>query len=188
MTSGRAFLFTVLSVVTLLAACDEKPPEPAATTPATTSAKPKPKTAGLPPDMVAAVSASRISTAISMHFSLGNLPVVNQALPVEIAIVPHREFASVSAHFDGRDGLALANGADFGPSLNANVEKPLKHQLVLLPTQEGMFMITASVQTESEEGSVTRVFSIPVIVGPAATQTPAAAQNPPVVPAGTTPN
>jgi hypothetical protein len=188
MSSGRAFLFTVLSVAPLLAACDEKPAEQPVPTPASTSANPKPKSAGLAPDMVAAVSAGRTSTAISMHFSLGNLPVVNQALPVEIAIVPHREFASVSAHFDGREGLALANGADFGPAANANLEKPLKHQVVLLPTQEGMFMITASVQTESEEGSVTRIFSIPVIVGPAATKTPAAAQNPPAAPASTTPN
>jgi hypothetical protein len=188
MTIGRAFLFTVLSVATLLAACDENPPEQTATKPAPGTTASKPKPGGLQEQMVSAVSAGRTSTAISMHFSLGNLPVVNQALPVEIAIVPHRPFASVSAHFDGREGLALADGADFGPSANANVEKPLKHQLVLLPTQEGMFMITASVQTEGEEGSVTRVFSIPVIVGPAATKTPAAAQNPPAVPASTTPN
>jgi hypothetical protein len=38
---------------------------------------------------------------------------------------------------------------------------------MLLPSREGMFMVTATVDTLSDEGNVVRIFSIPVVVGPA---------------------
>jgi hypothetical protein len=38
---------------------------------------------------------------------------------------------------------------------------------MLLPAREGMFMVTASVDTLGDEGNVVRIFSIPVVVGPA---------------------
>jgi hypothetical protein len=63
---------------------------------------------------------------------------------------------------------------------NVESEKPLSHQLVLLPGQEGMFMVTASVETASEEGNITRIYSIPVIVAAAASPAPPpAVANPP---------
>jgi hypothetical protein len=43
----------------------------------------------------------------------------------------------------------------------------LKHKLVLQPTQEGVFLVTAAVDTEGADGVVTRIYSIPVIVHPA---------------------
>ena len=51
--------------------------------------------------------------------------------------------------------------------MTSQAEKPLTHQLVLLPAKEGMFMVTATVETEGEEGNVSRIFSIPVIVAAA---------------------
>jgi hypothetical protein len=56
---------------------------------------------------------------------------------------------------------------------NVKAEKALTHQLVLLPGSEGMFMVTVSVETMSDEGNVVRIFWIPVIVNPAKPATPA---------------
>src|SRR5687767_6895360 len=88
----------------LVGACDNAPP--AAETPAAgAAARIESKSASVPPEMVSAVSASKSSLLLSVHFSLGAQPTVGKPLPVEIAVVPHRPFASLRVHFDTADGL-----------------------------------------------------------------------------------
>ena len=120
-----------------------------------------------PQHLKAAVAAGKHSTAISIHFALASPPTVATPLPVKIAIVPHATFATVSVHFESHDGLTMPMGEDFGPVNDVAPEKPLTHELMLLPSREGMFMVTATVDTLSDEGNVVRIFSIPVVVGPA---------------------
>jgi hypothetical protein len=127
--------------------------------------------------MVMAVSSTRNATVVGVHFVLGSTPTRNQALPVDIAIVPHAAMTTLGAHFAGQDDLAVATGSELEPRSDPTPEKVIRHKLVLLPVREGVFMVTAIVDTGDSEGSVSRVFSIPVIVGP-----PAAAG--PVKPAG----
>lgn len=174
---GRVLLLTAVGVVAL-AGCGDPPPEGNAA--ASSAAKPAaaPKGAELGSHMVSAVSASRNSTAISVHFSLGSAPTVAKPLPVDIVIVPHQKFESVHARFENHEGLAIPVGEEFGPTNNADAEKPISHQLVLLPEKEGMFTVTVGVETTSEEGNIVRIFSIPVIVAaanPTAADAPAPA-------------
>jgi hypothetical protein len=169
---ARRSLLAAFSAGFLLAACEDSAPDPQAAGPAVTT-KAAPKTNELPPNMVAAVSAGKTATAIGVHFSLGVLPAVNTALPVDVALVPHETFASVGAHFQSQDGLTLLSGDALAPIKTPAAEKIIKHQLTLMPARTGVFIVTASVETEGAEGTVTRVFSIPVIVEPPA---PAAAE------------
>ena len=164
--------FAALVCACVLVACGDAPPEPQGSAPVANKADPPPKSAKISKDMVAAVSAGRSSNVISVHFALRAPPTVNKALPVDVVIVPHREFSSLIVNFDGQDGLTTTSGNLFGPKADIESEEPLSHQLVLLPTREGMFMVTSSVETEGADGNVTRIFSIPVIVAappPAAT-------------------
>ncbi|MEO8062807.1 MAG: hypothetical protein ABI821_08665 [Pseudomonadota bacterium] len=163
----------------MLAACDGSPEQ---TDNPTTVAKPgaAPTIAGLEPDMVAAVSAGKTASKISVHFAIRAVPAVDHPLPIDIAIVPHRDFTALRAHFESRDGLPMTSGEAFGPRGDSPKEKALTHELVLQPAKDGLFMITAIVETEGEEGTVTRVFSIPVIVAPAEAAT---AAEPAVTPA-----
>jgi len=179
---NRAFLFTAFACGLALAACGDSAPTPTASD-AAAPKKPAPKVAGLAPEMVAAVSAGKAATVISVHFALGTAPAVSKALPVEIAIVPHQEFTSVRAHFESHEGVALITGENFGPVSDSQVEKAISHHLVLLPSKEGVFMITTSVETEGPDGTVTRIFSIPIIVAPAPAPTPAPAS--PAAPSAT---
>ena len=103
-----------------------------------------------------------------MHFVLRSSPTVSQALPVDIAIVPHQAFTAVRAHFDSRDGLVVATGNELATKTDPKPEKPIEHQLVLMPGKDGVFMVSAVVETEGLDGTVSRVFSIPVIVAPPA--------------------
>lgn len=178
-----SFMFTSTRVLpallcgALLTACDDAPEEQASK-PAIPRAGSK--VAGLPPDMVAAVSAGRSATMIGLHFAIGDLPVIDKPLPVEIAVVPHIPFSSVHVYFEARDGVALSTGKELGPLTDVLPEKPITHKLVLLPLHEGVYTITATVDTEGTEGSITRVFSIPVIIGPPVTavETPVPADAP----------
>jgi hypothetical protein len=171
----RGFFAIALVALVMLAACGESPSD--AGQAASASNKPvAPKADGLPPEMVAAVSASNTSSVISVHFALGATPVVNQPLPVEIAVVPHQEFASLLAHFDAQGGLAVTVGGTLDAVTSIAPEKPIRHQLVLLPREAGVFMVTAVIDSQGQEGNMTRVFSIPVIV---AAQAPPPASDPP---------
>ena len=171
---SRRILALSAALFAALAGCSD--PAPEESTPSASAARPaeKPKAQALPSEMVAAVAARKNSTAISLHFALASPPTIATPLPVKIAIVPHEQFTTVRVHFESHDGLTMPMGEDFGPVNDVAPEKPLSHQLMLLPAKEGMFMVTAIVDTLGAEGNVVRVFSIPVVVGPAqAAQAPA---------------
>jgi hypothetical protein len=183
MPSFRTAGLAALACAALLAGCDEAEPVRTTKPPAAQKPAPGPKLAELSREMVAAVSSGKTANAIGMHFALGAPPAVGQALPVRIAIVPHRKFLSVRAHFEGPDGMAVASGDTYGPKTDVAAEITLEHELILMPGREGMFMVTASIDTEGDEGSVTRIFSIPVIVIPAQSES-AAPPAPPAAAAG----
>jgi hypothetical protein len=181
MSSIRRTLFLpVLACGSLISACGDSPSDEAVAP--TSTANKQPKVAGLPPQMVAAVPAGQSSTVVSVHFALGKLPLVGQALPVDVAIVPHQEFTSVRAQFAGVDGLPVTVGTAMEPVANVKAEAILEHQLVLLPGSEGVFMISATVETESPDGTITRVFSLPMIVAREPNPAPAPAAAPPATP------
>jgi len=176
-TQARALLLAMLAGCAMLTACEEAAPDPNAAA-AAASARPKPaKTGVLDEKMVAAVSSGKTAVAIGLHFSLTRAPTVNEGLPVDIALVPHREFTSVMVHFLSQDGLTLMSGDSLGPLVDPDLEVPIKHQVVLMPAREGVYMINATVETTGTDGTVSRIFSIPVVVAPPSA--PAAADAPP---------
>jgi hypothetical protein len=171
--TARAIFLAVLAAA-CLTACDDAPApgEPAA--PA--AVKPAAPGAALPAQMVAAVSSGKTATAISVHFTLGALPLVGKPLPVDIAVVPHQPFNSVHAFFEAPDALALATGERLEQIEDVKAESIVPHKLLLNPREEGVFLISAAVETEDDEGTITRIYSIPVIVNaPAPAEKPAAA-------------
>src|SRR5262245_44284053 len=132
MTNRRLAALAALAVFGMLSGCGDPPPEQTAA-PATPG-KPSnaPKTAELSGQMVAAVSSGKSASAIGVHFALGSAPTVGKPLPVQIAFVPHQKYATVSAHFEGHEGLEVSLGNDFGPVSDVEAEKSLSHQLMLV--------------------------------------------------------
>lgn len=178
----RALMLAVLAGA-LASACDDAPPaQPAA---ASTTASKRPEAGTLvPPNMVSAVSASKTAGLIGIHFKLEAPPVVGKPVGVEIAIIPHRQFNALRVLFETPEAVILAMGDRFETSGTVKAEALFSHKVVVQPTQEGVFLITAAVESESEEGTLTRLYSIPVIVyGTLPEQKPAAAPAAPT-PAG----
>ena len=152
---ARALLLAALANCLLLTACNDSAPGPTAKTPAAGGASKTPKASGVT--------------------ALANAPVINEGLPLNVVIVPHQEFASVVVHFFSQDGLTLVSGDSLEPVTDAKPGKAIKHQLVLMPTREGIYMISASVETTGSDGTMSRVFSIPVVVAPREPAAPSAA-------------
>jgi hypothetical protein len=163
--TGRVVMIALLACAAMTA-CDDAPPPAASGTPAASAAPKKGKS--LPPQMVAAVSSGKSSSAISVHFELGATPAVGMAMPVKVAIVPHRVFTLVRASFTTPDGLQVSDGRRFEMLREVEPEQILQHQLMIQPTRDGIYLISVGLETDGDEGNITRSFSIPVIVEPVA--------------------
>ena len=182
MTGFRAMFGAVVSAGVLLAGCGDPPPDEAARRSSAAARSSASKAATGNAQMVAAVSSGKSVTAVSMHFSLGSTPRVATALPVDIAVITHEEFTSLRVHFESQDGLTLVSGEDLPPRLEVKAEATLQHQLILMPARDGVFMVTAVVDTEVKEGLMSRIFFSPVIGAP-----PAAPEAPNPAPAAAAP-
>jgi hypothetical protein len=164
-TGSRLGWIVALLVGLPLAACHDSAPDKPADT--KTTAVP-PKKAKVNDDMVAAVSAGKSSTVVGVYFTLGSVPTIDSALPIAIAIVPHQDFTGLQARFSTQgDGLRLMSGDLLERVANVEAESSLEHKLVLMPKKEGVYMVSVNLETEDSAGSVSRIFSIPVIVTPA---------------------
>jgi hypothetical protein len=161
-TRARQCWVVAISCCTLLGACGDPPPQDAAKQSTATRKAKKP--ASVVDDMVAAVSAGKSAAAVGVYFSLGNTPTVNTALPIDIAVVPHRPFSSLRAYFSAQDGLTLISGDELQPLTVVPIDKPVEHKLVVMPVKAGVYMVTASLETQGDDGTVSRIFSVPVIV------------------------
>lgn len=180
----RVVMIAVLAGVAA-SACDDAPApasDSAGSTPTTTPAKPASGDAQVPANMVSAVSASKTASLIGVHFALESVPAVDKSLTVNLAIVPHREFARLRVLFETPDGVTLISGGRLESPAGVKAESLFSHKLVVEPKQEGVFLITAAVESESDEGTVIRIYSIPIIVY-AAQPAPTPAPEPAAAPA-----
>lgn len=116
--------------------------------------------------MVAAVSAGKGGPPVELKFELRGAPQAGQQLDVDIAILPDAPAINrIYGRFQAGEGMELVDGSDL-----AAVDKPtqgsvIRHVLHVLPKQDGIFTLSAAVSVELADDSVTRTFTIPVIVG-----------------------
>jgi hypothetical protein len=172
-TSRRTVLLCTALVVTLgvsLAGCGSS------STQASAGASAKKKATHLaqardpadrpPTDMVSAVGAGKSGPPVGLKFELRGLPQVGQPLDVDIAILPDAPTINrIFGKFQAGEGLELVEGGEI-----PQVEKPapgsvIRHVVRVLPAKDGIFTLNATVSVDLSDDSLTRVFSIPVMVG-----------------------
>jgi len=123
-------------------------------------------TARAPEDMVAAVSVGKGGPPVGLKFELRSVPQAGQPVDLDLAVLPAAPgIDRIDGRFDGGENLALVEGGDLG-----SVDKPtqgtvIRHVVRLLPKQDGIFTVTAAVTVTLANDSITRTFTIPVIVG-----------------------
>jgi hypothetical protein len=129
-----------------------------------------------PSDMVAAVSASKAGPPVGLKFELRQHPEAGQPLDVDIVIVPDApSIGRLYAKFQGGDALSVVDGEQL------SLEKPavgsvVRHVVRVVPKQDGIFSLSAMVSVDLANDSLTRTFSIPVIVGEGLPEPPAKAE------------
>jgi len=119
-----------------------------------------------PEDMVAAVSPGKGGPPVGLRFEVRSSPEAGQPVDIDLAILPN---AAAIEHLEGKiqggENLSVVEGGDI-PA----VEKPaqgtvIRHVVRLLPKQDGIFIVTAAINVDLGNDSITRTFTIPVIVG-----------------------
>ena len=103
---------------------------------------------------------------MELKFELREAPQAGQALEVDVAILTDAPAINrLYAQFSGGDGIDLVEGSNL-PA----IEKPapgqvIRHLVSVLPQKDGIYTFNAAVTVDLADGSVTRTFTIPVIVG-----------------------
>ena len=176
LTTGRGFLLFATCSAVLCGGCDNSSQEQSADykLPKAANTEPSP----LPPDMVAAVAADKGESPVSVHFALKSPPKAGEPLDIEIALVPRNPLDALSASFEATDGLNVVSGASLAEQQNVAPQKAVSHRITLMPSGDGVFIVTAIAQVRTPEGTAANTFSFPVIVGglpsaPAGTAAPA---------------
>jgi hypothetical protein len=164
LTTGRGLWLVATCGAVLCGGCDKSSEEQSADAfklPKATTATALP----LPPDMVAAVPANKGETPVSLHFALKSPPKSGQPLDVEIALMPRNPLDGLSATFEATEGMVVVSGASLAEQQNVQAQKPVNHRITLMPSGDGVFIVTATAHVQTPDGSTANTFSFPVIVG-----------------------
>ena len=116
-------------------------------------------------DMVSAVSGATAQAPVELKFALADRPQVGQPLDVEIAVLPVSEVDRIAASFRAGPGLELRHGEQMAAIQNPEPGAAINHKLTLVPKEDGIFFVSATVHVDSPTASITRTFSIPIIAG-----------------------
>ncbi len=125
-------------------------------------------------EMVAAVSAAKSGPPVELKFRLTQRPEIGHPLDLAVILVPDSAAVeSVSASFQGSEGLDVVDGAQTTRVDKPTVGAPLRHTIRILPKRDGIFAVTAVVSVGSASETATRTFAIPVIAGEGLPEAPA---------------
>ena len=122
-------------------------------------------------DMVAGVTPSKAGPPVGLKFELREQPQAGQMLDIDIAVLPDAPAINrIYGKFQGGEGLDLIEGGEL-----AAIDKPalgsiIRHVVRVLPKQDGIFTVSATVAVDLADDSITRTYSIPVIVGDGLTE------------------
>jgi hypothetical protein len=121
--------------------------------------------AGLDPELVSAVSAAGNSTTpISMKFKLANRPMVTTPLQLLVSVMPSNDvpISHIRVSFQPGEGLQLQSERILEVS-NPTPGSPIQRELTLVPQQKGVLSLSATVLVDTETGSISRTYWIPLI-------------------------
>jgi len=127
--------------------------------------------------MVEAVSLAKSNVPVGMKFQLSERPTMGKPLDVLVALLPQEGADSATLRVTGSEGLELAAGAISQEIPTVEAAHAYKESFTVIPTTEGVQLLTLTVNLKHDESSESRSFSVPLIVAPAAVQ-PAAGKHP----------
>jgi hypothetical protein len=118
-----------------------------------------------PEDMVAGVTSAKSGPPVELRFDLRGAPQAGQPLDVDIALIPDVATNRVFAKFQAGQGLELVEGGELAAVDKPAAGTPIRHVVRVLPKEDGIYTVSATVTVDLPDDSLTRTYSIPVIVG-----------------------
>ncbi|MGA2023656.1 MAG: hypothetical protein ABSH23_02730 [Steroidobacteraceae bacterium] len=115
-------------------------------------------------DMVAAVSMTGSDATIGMKFRLDARPVVGTPLQIELALVPSANSGITHIHgsLQAGEGLQLQSQRTF--DINSPQDGvTLRQEVTVVPQQDGVLSLSATLLIDFDNGSLARTYSIPLI-------------------------
>jgi hypothetical protein len=163
----RLFCLALLSGVLAGCGSDAPAPEASNTDAPKPAAQPKPAVPAVvdPTDkMGRAVGNGKPGAAVDIKYEFASKPEVGKPVQLQVALIPSAGVDSLEATFSGMDGLTLAGPLTASVS-DAKPGEPYKHELSVLVSQNGVYYITVSVNTQISGASLGRTFAIPFVAG-----------------------
>jgi hypothetical protein len=163
-TAGLIFLalLTVLLGCKRDAASDDS--QAAASTPKVVSAKTPESDAELK-RMVSGVSAAKDESIIELKFELKDRPQLGQPLDIAIALLPKVPASTMRVTYTSADARGLQATAEPAEYRDVQPGNIYRHELNVVPRDNGVYYVSAVVLLDSDAGSISRTFAIPVVVG-----------------------
>jgi hypothetical protein len=117
-------------------------------------------------DMVEGVTLSKSGPPVELKYELRQAPQPGQPLDVDIAVVPGATPVDrIYAKFQVGQGLDLVEGGEIAAVDKPVSGTPIRHVVRVLPKTDGIYTVSAMIAVDTPTDSITRTFSIPVIVG-----------------------
>lgn len=169
MNASRVWPLVAMALVVGLGltACGSDP-EPGAQAVAPPAApKPKPAVAAAADPtakMARAVGNGKPGSAVDIRFDFKARPEAGKPVEVEVVLIPSAGVDAMEATFGGMDGITLA-GTLAASFTEVKPGQPYSHTISVLPSQNGVFYVTVTVNTQIGGATLGRTFSIPFVVG-----------------------
>jgi hypothetical protein len=121
-----------------------------------------------PTDLVSAVSSGVAGDGpVGLKFQLGQRPVAGQPVVITLRLIANQPLEHLEARFHADDGLEITQGGDFDPEGAMDTGATVDHTLTLVPGQDGVYTVMATVTTGAAAEGISRSFVIPIVVGSA---------------------
>ncbi len=160
------------AALALLAACGSDPqPESAAAAAARSAPAQSATPAKEDPtaQMARAVGNGKPGAAVDIRYEFMARPEAGKPIELQVALVPTAGVDAMDVAFSAMDGITLAG--TLSASFNeVKAGEPYKHSISVLPDRNGVFYVTAAVNTQMGGASLAKTFSIPFVVGAAKPQ------------------
>jgi hypothetical protein len=118
-------------------------------------------------DMISAVTTGRSAVPVELRFDHAKRPEIGVPLDLVVSVVPTAPVDLLQVVFQAQDGVRITANSNLGPIARPTVGTEIRHLVTVTPLAEGVYSISAVVLVEASNGSLSRSYAIPLVMGPA---------------------
>jgi hypothetical protein len=158
---------------------DPQRPHPTVHKKATVAVQRGPTVEELTAGMVEASTQGKSQTPVGLKFDLLQRPVQGEPLEIAVALLPGEPADPATVEVSGPEALQVSAAESKFQFASVEPAQVYRRSIRLTPTEEGVFLLTLTVNLNHDQVADTRVFSVPIIVAGHPASAQASPGNPP---------